>query len=235
MTQYTYLFTGGTDPRVLTDGTGFRYKVTIPSGLASGTYMVRARFADFGYAGTTEPFTDYKVESIAFQNIQIGSATVTLKVSGDACTDCHGAGTLTVHDARHVVVFNTDECISCHDYSGGHAAALSNRVHAVHAASATGDMLQPYGGPYDPAVNWSEVTYPLSSFSSSNTPAGSPTWSSGTPTNTGGIGRCGICHDSGNTSYRRVTHEVACLGCHGDRTGAIDHMLQSGGAYPAMP
>jgi len=222
--QYSYLFQG-TRPEVLTDNTAFKYKLTIPSGLANGTYMVRLRFADYGYldaAGDgSEPFEDHKVESIAFQTIQIGNATVTRKVSGDACVNCHGTGTAPFHDERHVVAWDTDECVACHDYSGNHAAVLANRVHAVHAASKTGDMINPW----DPVtktvspieLDWSAVTYPLG--------LGWP----------GGIGRCDICHTSGNASYRSVVQEVSCLGCHGARTGATDHMLQSGGSYPAAP
>jgi hypothetical protein len=208
--------------RVLTDNTGFRYKLTIPSGLANGTYGVRVRFGDYGYVADN----NYKTESVAFQTIQIGSATPTLKVAGDGCTNCHGVGQfLDAHDARHAVVFDTDQCISCHDYSGNHASALSNRVHAIHDANTFGDMLNTQkmqttaGGfnslnattnPLD--VDWSGVTYPQS------------------------ISNCATCHTSGNTSYRSVIHEVSCLGCHGDNiyTGsASSHMLQSGGDYPA--
>ncbi len=123
------------------------------------------------------------------------------------------------------MIFDTDQCISCHDYSGNHASALSNRVHAVHSANTLGDMLNTQkmqttaGGfnsltaatnPLD--VDWSGVTYPQS------------------------ISNCATCHTSGNTSYRSVTHEVACLGCHGDNIytgGASNHMLQSGGDWPA--
>ena len=205
-TQAHNLFVGTVDRSgtVATDNTGFKYRFTVPSGLANGTYMVRSRFGDYGRISDN----NYVVESITFQNIQIGNATVTKKVSGDACVDCHGTGSAPFHDARHIVVFNTDECVSCHDYSGGHADVLSNRVHAVHSASKTGDIL---------VIDWSDVTYPLG--------IGWP----------GGIGRCDICHSSGNTSYRSVTHESACLGCHGDRTGATDHMLQNGGAFGVSP
>jgi hypothetical protein len=202
--------------RVLTDNTGFRYKLTIPSGLASGTYGVRVRFGDYGYVTDN----NYKTESVAFQLIQIGSATVTKKVAGDGCTNCHGVGQfLDAHDARHAVIFDTDQCISCHDYSGNHASALSNRVHAIHDKNTFGDMLntrsmQTTAGGFNSAtidVNWSGVTYPQN------------------------ISNCATCHTSGNTSYRSVVHEVACLGCHGDNIytgGSSNHMLQNGGDWP---
>ena len=208
--------------RVLTDNTGFRYKLTIPSGLANGTYGVRLRFADYGYVSDN----NYVTESIAFRTIQIGTATAELKVAGDGCTACHGVGDfLDAHDARHAVVFDTDQCNACHDYSGNHASVLANRVHAVHAANTFGDMLntqkmQTTSGGFNPLppftpnpidVDWSEVTYPQS------------------------ISNCATCHTSGKTSYRTVIHEVSCLGCHGDNiyTGGVsNHMLQNGGDWP---
>ena len=204
---------GVVNPAVKTDSTAFRYQLTIPSGLANGTYGIRLRFADYGYVSDN----NYKMESIAFQKIQIGNATVTKKVSGDGCIACHGAGNfLDAHDARHAVVFDTDQCNACHDFSGNHADVLNNRVHAIHSASKTGDIM---------LLDWVDVTYPLGE---------------GWP---GGIGRCDICHTSTtgavntvpNISYRSVTHESACLGCHGDRAGATDHMLQNGGAFGVSP
>ena len=211
-TQAVSMFVSTTDNNVKTDATGFKYNVTIPSGLANGTYMVRTRFGDYSRVNDN----NYVVESIAFQNIQIGNATVTNKVAGNACVDCHGNGSAPFHDARHIVVWNTDECNSCHDFSGGHADVLNNRVHAVHSASKTGDAVE--GGPID----WSDVTYPLG--------LGWP----------GGIGRCDICHTSGNTSYRSNVKQVTCYGCHADRPGAVAHMVQSGGDFgvpdvPAAP
>jgi hypothetical protein len=196
--------------------------VTIPSGLTAGTYMVRVRIGDFGRVNDN----NYVVESIAFRTVQIGSATVTAKVAGDSCVDCHGNGSAPFHDARHIVLWNTDECISCHDYSGGHAATLSNRVHAVHAGNSRGDMSNILSStPATYSRKWDHVTYP------------------GDKLKVGAIYRpirCTTCHSSTNTSYKRTIHEVACLGCHGDTAigsstpgPAINHMLQMGGDFPA--
>jgi hypothetical protein len=211
----------GSDTNVATDNTGFKYKVTIPSGLKAGTYGVRVRFADYGRVGTG----NYKVESIGFKLVQVGTATVEKKVAGDICVNCHGAppAVFEPHNERHIVAWDTDECNSCHDYSGNHAATLSNRVHAVHSANTLGDMLNfqsmqnPAGGWYTSGANevdrdWSDIGYPQS------------------------VSNCATCHASGNTSYRSVVHEVSCLGCHGDNIytgGATNHMLQSGGDWPA--
>ena len=124
---------------VMTDATGFKYQLTIPTGVKTGTYGIRLRFADYGRIGTGNS----KVESIGFTLAQVGSATVEKKVAGDICVNCHGAPPVTFegHNERHVVVWDTDHCNSCHDYSGNHAAMLSNRVHAVHSANTLGDML----------------------------------------------------------------------------------------------
>jgi len=217
--QTKNFFVSTTDTNVATDNTGFKYKVTIPAGVKPGNYGVRVRFADYGRVGTGNS----KVESIGFTLVRVGdNTTVDAKVAGDICVNCHGAPPITFegHNERHVVVWDTDQCNSCHDYSGNHAAVLSNRVHAVHSANTLGDMLntrsmQTTSGGFNAAtidVDWSDIAYPQS------------------------ISNCATCHASGNTSYRSVVHEVSCLGCHGDNIytgGASNHMLQSGGDWPA--
>ena len=148
-TQAHSLFVGSVgDNLVRTDNTGFRYQLlTIPAGMTPGTYMVRARFADYSRVNDN----NFIVESIAFRTIQIGTATVEPRLSGDACVDCHGTGTAPFHDARHVVLWKPDECLACHDKSGNHADYLGNRTHAVHRSTVTGDLL---------GADWFEVTYP---------------------------------------------------------------------------
>jgi hypothetical protein len=130
------------------DANGFHYEVTVPTDVTAGTYMVRTIFADYGYKSAS----DYQIDSIGFTTIQIGTETAEKKVAGDACVNCHGTGTAPFHDARHSVIFDTDHCLSCHDQSGNHAAMISNRVHAVHSASATGDQVA--------NRDWTAVTYP---------------------------------------------------------------------------
>jgi Outer membrane cytochrome MtrC/MtrF-like, domains II/IV len=208
-TQGHSLFSGTTDASgtVATDNTGFKYRFTVPSGLTNGTYMVRVRIGDYSRISDS----NYIIESTAFQNIQIGTATVEKKVASTACVDCHGTVTAEFHDARHAVVFDTDQCISCHDYSGGFAAVLSNRVHAVHDANSFGDMKNPLGT--TTSRDWSDVTYPSE------------------------IDTCVRCHKAGETSgtYKTKVGEVTCLGCHGDDPavgGATNHMLQNGGDWP---
>ena len=112
----------------------------------------------------------------------------------------------------HVAPFDTDDCLACHDYSGGHTSVIADRVHAVHSSNSYGDMSNALGS--TSSRNWDEITYPVQ------------------------IDRCTICHISGNPAYRSVVGEVACLGCHGDNPstgGATNHMLQNGGGYPVAP
>jgi OmcA/MtrC family decaheme c-type cytochrome len=208
-TQANSLFTGGTNTNVKTDASGFKYQLTIPAGLTPGTYMLRFRAGDYGRVNDT----NYRIESTAFNTFQIGTATVEKKIDGDMCVNCHGDGTLPAHDARHAVVVNSDECVACHDFSGGHADPLANRVHAIHAASAHGDLLDAVSSPMD----WSEVTYPQGSMGQSS--AGIST----------GAKICVGCHTSGSTDYKSHAVGSACYGCHGDSQIVVDHMVQNGG------
>ncbi|MGB2689050.1 MAG: hypothetical protein WBC36_08715, partial [Desulfobacterales bacterium] len=104
------LFVLGTDPQVKTDSFGFRYQLLpIPADLDPGTYLVRVVFADYGRVGSG----NYQIDSTAWTTIQIGTATVEPKVSGDACVNCHSSGTAPFHDERHSVPFDTDQCLAC--------------------------------------------------------------------------------------------------------------------------
>jgi hypothetical protein len=212
-TQAQNLFVTTTDPQVLTDATGFKYKLSaIPAGV-SGTFMVRFIAQNYGYVSDT----NYKIDSTAFQTIQIGTATADPKVSGNACVDCHGAGTLGAHDARHSVIFDTDQCLSCHDRSENHGDTLDNRVHAVHSASKNGDAL---------GIDWSSVTYPqgIPSIGGDET-TGILSISGNT-----GASRCITCHTTSSTTWKTSgIAKKACIGCHADKQGAKDHMLQMGG------
>lgn len=199
-TQAHLLFAGGDDAQVLTDSDGFRYQLLpIPSDMEAGTYMVRVRIGDYGRVGSG----DYHIESIGFVDIQIGTDTVEDKVAGDACIECHGTGTAPFHDERHVVVFNTDECLSCHDQSGNFAIPIANRVHAVHSANSDGDIYTIRGGSRD----WSEVTYPQD------------------------IAQCVACHTSVATTYKTLPFTMPCAGCHVGLPGVLDHMRQNGSPY----
>ncbi len=214
-TQGHSLFTGGTDTLVTTDSTGFGYQLLeIPAGMTAGTYMVRVRMADYSRVNDS----DYKLESTAFTTIQIGTATASPKVAGDACMDCHGTGTAPFHDARHAVVFDTDQCLSCHDQSGNHAIPIANRVHAVHSTNSAGDLYNIEGSG---SRDWADVTFPQNIQS----PVTGQVADDGMP-------RCVGCHTSTDTTYKTKPYMMPCVGCHAVSANAdIDHMRQNGGPF----
>jgi OmcA/MtrC family decaheme c-type cytochrome len=222
-TQGHDLFAGGTDPLVTTDSSGFGYRLlAIPADMQAGTYMVRVRMGDYGRVTDS----NYRIESTAFQNIQIGTATVEDKVAGAACPNCHGTGTAPFHDARHAVVFDTDQCLSCHDQSGNFAIPIANRVHAVHSANPEGDIYVLNGGSPS-SRDWSDVTYPQNIQS----PVTGHTADDGLP-------RCVGCHTSGDTTYKTLPYMMPCVGCHANAvspingsSGDIEHMRQNGGPF----
>jgi OmcA/MtrC family decaheme c-type cytochrome len=138
------------------DSTGFHIPVTVPAVVStvtwSGTYMVRARIADYSYDrnnSTGGGAHAYQAESYALSYIQIGTQTVDKKVDGDNCVNCHADTKMHAND--HAAPFNTDHCTSCHDLSGGHGDPIANRVHAVHSANPVGDLN---------GHDWSEITFP---------------------------------------------------------------------------
>jgi OmcA/MtrC family decaheme c-type cytochrome len=214
------LFVGGDDPQVTTDSGGFRYQLLpVPADMDAGTYMVRVRIGDYGRVGTG----DYHIESTAFTNIQIDTATVEEKVAGDACVDCHGTRTAPFHDERHAVVFDTDQCLACHDQSGNFAIPIANRVHAVHSANSAGDLYNITGGS---GRDWADITYPQniqSTVTGHSVDDGNP--------------RCVGCHTSGDTTYKTLPYMMPCVGCHANAgnsvnpNGDLDHMRLNGGPF----
>jgi hypothetical protein len=202
-TQEHQLFVPSADPQVTTNSSGFGYRLLkIPADMTLGTYMVRVRIGDYGRVGTG----NYRIESFGFQNIQIGTATVEFKVAGDNCVGCHGNGTAPFHDERHAVVFNTDQCLACHDQSGNFAIPIANRVHAIHSANPSGDIYNIEAGSISSSRDWSDVTYPQD------------------------VIRCQGCHSSGDKTYHTLPYMMPCVGCH-TIDGDIAHMRQNGGPF----
>jgi hypothetical protein len=201
------LFIDSSDPQVTTDSSGFGYQLLpIPAEMEAGTYMVRVRIGDYGRVGSG----NYHIESTAFANIQIGTATVEAKVAGNACIDCHGTGTAPFHDERHAVVFDTDQCLACHDQSGNFAIPIANRLHAVHSANSAGDLYNITGGS---GRDWSDITFPQNIQMTDGQP------------------RCIACHTSGDDTYKTLPYMMPCAGCHVGGAGVLDHMRQNGGPY----
>lgn len=191
------------DVNVLTDATGFKYQLqAIPENLAPGTYMVQVAIGHNTLGRSPNPTSShaYNIDGWALTTIQIGVAGDAVadepKVAGE-CAGCHTTSDWS--SMYHRSYFGTDGCLACHDQSGGHAAPIANRVHAVHAASATGDQNGiPWDGS-DPEIH--APTFPQETAS------------------------CVACHTSGNTSYQTNMFKSSCIGCHAEATGGVEaHM-----------
>lgn len=203
------LLAGGSDPQVLTNANGYHYRLMDNIGdLQPGTYMVRFEGADYG------AFSDdnYVTTSTAVVNFQVGQAEVEPKVSGDACTNCHGDTRMHLEGAHpHNQPFDTDGCLGCHDLTSNYGDYIGNRVHAIHSQSETGDL-----GPHE-TYDWSHVTFPQD------------------PNN------CSVCHTNPNANppVWRTVNPVACAGCHGSDPDASNpkeaiaasHMLLMGADF----
>ncbi len=185
------------DAQVFTDATGFKYQLSaITSTLDAGTYMVRFEGGDYGAIADT----NYQTMSTKVISFQIGTSTPEAKVAGDDCTDCHGDTRQHLSGAHpHNAAFDTDECSSCHDYSGGYATALVQRVHAVHSESELGADGH--------SREWEEITFPQ---------------------NQGSCEACHTSGAETYYDFSG-DRTVACTGCHGDNDGMKDHALQNGG------
>ncbi len=199
------------DSHVQTAAAGFVYVTDpIPADMVPGTYLVRFEGGDYGVVDDS----DYVTHSSAVASFQVGTATVEAKVAGDNCFDCHGDTRMHLQGAHpHNAAFDTDECLACHNYSGGYGTPISRRVHAVHSASAAG------ADGHD--REWLEITFPQSdvaeSFEERKT------------------SRCVACHDNASETYLAPDSEsqpaqwgAPCIGCHGDKPGTSDHMQQNG-------
>jgi len=204
-----------TDAQVTTDASGYSYQLMDNlADLEPGTYMVRFEGADYGGVAAN----DWVTSSSLAITFQVGTATVEPKVSGDGCLNCHGDTIMHLEGTHaHHVPFDTDYCLACHDKSGNHGDYIGNRVHAVHGASATGDLLAAPG-----SRDWSFITFPQSA------------------------NNCTICHTNtaAPTPVWRQPDMIVCGGCHGalvnadpaayttDITGEIaaaQHMALNGG------
>lgn len=188
------------DPQVMTDADGFKYQLlAIPANLADGTYMVQARV--YHPSSRVAGARDYNIDGWALTTFQVGTSDVEPMVAGDCTQNCHVANDWG--SMYHRSYFGTDGCLGCHDQSGNHANPIANRVHAVHSASVTGDLLD---------ADWSEITFPQNADS---------------------CGACHTSGNDSFINGEPSAWGVPCIGCHGDADGARDHMLQNGAPFTA--
>ena len=208
--------TANDDPLVTTDANGFSYQLmAIPASLTAGTYMVRFEGGDYGAVSDT----DFVTASSAVINFQVGTATVEHKVSGDACTNCHGDTIMHLEGAHpHHVTFNTDHCLGCHDLSGNYGDYIGNRVHAVHSASVTGDLKN---------HDWSHVTFPRPAnncLTCHTNTEGTPVWREPNEV------VCGGCHGTNTTAVPADFPTADPAKIEAEASAAV-HMMVMGGTF----
>ncbi|MET0049794.1 MAG: hypothetical protein ABW095_01790 [Candidatus Thiodiazotropha sp.] len=206
------------DPRVTSGASGFSYQLmAIPADMTPGTYMVRFEGMDYGAVSAS----DFVTASSAVINFQVNTDTVEHKVSGDACTNCHGDTVMHLEGAHpHHAPFNTDHCLGCHDLSGNYGDYIGNRVHAVHSASATGDLKH---------HDWSHVTFPQAANNCMichTDTEGTPVWR--TPNEV----VCGGCHGTDVTATPEAFPAVDPAKIEAEAAAAV-HMLLMGGTFDA--
>ncbi|HYA88342.1 MAG TPA: hypothetical protein VEI57_14905, partial [Nitrospirota bacterium] len=211
--------TTNTNINITRTPTGFTYQLQpITAADFPGTYFVRV------YVGNTYASTltancgsiPDQIVSYGITSFQVDTATKDLGVTGNAngtpaCMNCHGNEPM--HRDDHAAPFDPDHCNACHyigEYGNGVLSSsgdpISNRVHAVHSNSKTGDLS---------IIDWSVAQ------SLNVEPIGFATATVTYPSN---IERCAVCHSSGNTGYKMNLYEIPCYGCHADVPGAPEHM-----------
>jgi len=213
------------DAQVLTDSEGFKYKLApIPADMKAGTYMVHFEGGDYGVVEDADGnLLSYQTHSTAVATFQVGTATEQDKVAGD-CMPCHGETRIHVEGAHpHNSAYDTDECLACHNYSGGYGTPLLRRVHAVHSASGLG--ADGHGRAWNGAevedegeiIVSKDITYPQD------------------------VAHCETCHTT--DTFKISQSSLSCVGCHGGNNddniegnaddfagdATINHMIQNGG------
>ncbi len=190
------LLATSTDTGVTATSTGYTFQMdAITDALTPGTYMVRFEGGDYGAIADD----NYVTMSTALITFQIGTATEEAKVAGD-CTTCHGDTRMHLQGAHpHNAAFDTDECLACHDFSGGYGTPLVRRAHAIHSASGLG------ADGHDRV--WTEITFPQDVTHCQSCHTSTSTAFKDVPNG----------------------YTLACVGCHGDVEGVQDHIIQNGG------
>ncbi len=220
------------DPKATRTATNITYQLDPVDDLLSGTYVAQIEFSDRG----RQSATDYWTPTVAFANIQVGTATEEAPVARN-CQTCHqsdttGLGTGMVVDvSRHNKYLRdlaTDQCGGCHDqmpqfadsvtspgsigFTG--ARPISRRVHGIH-----------YG---------SSLNYPLATVDYSNgDPVVGRNWDITLPQD---VRNCETCHtDTTSGTWATRPARLPCSGCH-DSDAATGHMrIQTYDPTPTAP
>ena len=207
------------DPKATRNAADITYQLDPVDDLAPGTYIAQIEFSDRGRTDAT----NYWAPTVAFANIQVGTATEEAPIAR-SCNTCHqsdttGFGTGFVVDvSRHNKYLRdlaTDQCGGCHDQmpqngtsAGGGSNGwtgsrpISRRVHGIHFGSS--------------------LNYPLLTVDYSNgDPLAGRNWDITLPQD---VRNCETCHtDSTSGTWATRPARLPCSGCH-DSDAATGHM-----------
>ena len=204
--------TAPNDPKVTWTAPNMRYQLDPVDDLKPGTYVVSIEFKDRGAVSTT----NYRTPSVAKRTFQVKQAAEELAPARN-CDTCHQSPEnnkgLVFDFYRHYKILDgtaVDQCGGCHDYqnaavtgSWGGAAAITKRVHAVHAGS--------------------RLNYPLLTVGYANgDPVAGRNWDITFPED---LRNCQVCHPDTTSSgtWKTKPARLPCGGCH-DSDAATAHM-----------
>ncbi len=200
------------DPKVSWTTGSIQYQLDPVDDLAPGTYIASIELKD---RGGIVP-TNYRTPTVAKTTFQVKQLAEELAPAAN-CDTCHQSpetnkGFVFDFFRHNKIVDKTavDQCGACHDNqnsnvvgSWGGAAAISRRVHAVHAGATLDFPLLTVGYPNGdpvPGRNW-DITFPED------------------------LRNCQVCHANGTTSgsWKTKPARLPCGGCH-DSDAATAHM-----------
>lgn len=211
-----------TDPNVTRNPDNITYQLYDVAGLKPGTYIAYS-----WVRATTGRVPDFARTAVGLVTFQVGTATVDKKVA-DGCTDCHG-NTIMHYGGSHPAPFNTDYCLSCHDYyrsgtgegyprQGGTTTSgwagfgnkpIGPRVHGVHFGKYLNSPEAVYAG--TPGI-FAEVIFPQD------------------------IRNCTKCHNSTTTgTWATEPSRQACMSCHDSPSAQAHGTLNTLDPTPADP
>ena len=198
-----------TDPNVTRNPANVTYQLYDVASLKPGTYIA------YGWVrATAGRVPDFARTAVGLVTFQVGTATVDKKVA-DGCSDCHG-NSIMHYGGSHPAPFDTDYCLSCHDYyrsgtgegylrQGGTTTSgwagfgnkqIGPRVHGVHFGKYLDSPEAVYAG--TPGI-FAEVIFPQD------------------------VRNCTKCHNSTTSgTWASEPSRQACMSCH-DSPGAKAH------------
>ena len=212
------------DPKVSWTTGSLTYQLDPVDDLEAGTYIVSIEFKDRGAIDTA----NYRTPTVAKKTFQVKQLAEELPPARN-CDTCHQSPETNkgqVFDFyRHYKILDgtaVDQCGACHDYqnanvvgSWGGAAAITRRVHAVHAGATLNYPLITVGyANGDPVAgrNW-DITFPQD------------------------LRNCQVCHPNTTSSgsWKTKPARLPCGGCHDDDSATAHMTIMTVDPTPANP